>query len=207
MIEKSLFREINKSVSGQEVVKMLGIECRNGFIHCPEHLDKHPSCKVYDDGYYCHTCQAHGDNVQLVALVKGISHTEALGLLNSYFNLGFDIEKRGRKKQCKVLEPNPRKILQEWHKTAISNLSLWCQRFVQIAVSGDESEFTTKCRIAFWDLDEVLNDIQCLTPEETKKLYGGIISFYDELSRKCNDIYRAGEHDTTECIRIALGKA
>ena len=45
MIEKSLFREINKSVSGQDVVKMLGIECRNGFIHCPEHLDKHPSCK------------------------------------------------------------------------------------------------------------------------------------------------------------------
>ena len=99
MIEKSLFREINKSVSGQEVVKMLGIECRNGFIHCPEHLDKHPSCKVYDDGYYCHTCQAHGDNVQLVALVKGVSNAEALGLLNSYFNLGFDIEKRGRKKQ------------------------------------------------------------------------------------------------------------
>lgn len=42
---------------------------RAGFINCPHHAEKTPSCKVHESWYYCHGCGANGDSIGLIAAI------------------------------------------------------------------------------------------------------------------------------------------
>ena len=48
---------------------------------CPFHGEKSPSFYVYDDGYHCFGCGAHGDAIAFVMQSQGMSFTEAVGQL------------------------------------------------------------------------------------------------------------------------------
>ena len=60
---------------------------------CPFHRERHPSCKLYADHYYCFGCQAHGDVIKLVQELFSLSAIEAVKQINSDFALGLDIDK------------------------------------------------------------------------------------------------------------------
>lgn len=54
-----------------QVVGWLHLEPdRNGFIRCPVHEDKTPSCQLHEDWWYCFACQASGDSLGLIAAVQ-----------------------------------------------------------------------------------------------------------------------------------------
>ena len=48
---------------------------------CPFHGEKTPSFYVYEDGYHCFGCGAHGDAIGFVMQTEGRSFPEAVGLL------------------------------------------------------------------------------------------------------------------------------
>jgi DNA primase len=50
---------------------------------CPFHHEKTPSFYVYDDGYHCFGCGAHGDAIDFVMAAQGICFQEAFRLLRS----------------------------------------------------------------------------------------------------------------------------
>ena len=48
---------------------------------CPFHNEKSPSFHVYDDGYHCFGCGAHGDAISFVMQTQGLGFIEAIGQL------------------------------------------------------------------------------------------------------------------------------
>jgi hypothetical protein len=56
-----------------EYLKNKGIEPNyNGFIHCPWHEDKNPSCKVNDEYLYCFACNEGGDIYKVAAALLSV---------------------------------------------------------------------------------------------------------------------------------------
>jgi DNA primase len=58
---------------------------------CPFHGEKSPSFYVYDDGYHCFGCGAHGDAISFVMQNQGLSFMEAVGQLAA--EAGLDVPK------------------------------------------------------------------------------------------------------------------
>src|SRR5260370_33707681 len=48
---------------------------------CPFHNEKSPSFYVYEDGYHCFGCGAHGDAMGFVMQSQGLGFMEAVSLL------------------------------------------------------------------------------------------------------------------------------
>ena len=55
--------EIKQTYSMRSIVERYGIKVkRDGMCSCPFHgADNNPSMKIYEDSFYCFTCNAHGD--------------------------------------------------------------------------------------------------------------------------------------------------
>lgn len=68
---------IKTVVPMQAVLEAYGIKVQRGTALCPFHADKHPSMKVYRDGYMCFACGNGGDAITFVARHDGVSNAEA----------------------------------------------------------------------------------------------------------------------------------
>lgn len=68
---------IKAAVPMQAVLEAYGIKVQRGTALCPFHSDKHPSMKVYKDGYYCFSCGNGGDAIKFVARMESISNAQA----------------------------------------------------------------------------------------------------------------------------------
>src|SRR6195952_514913 len=58
---------------------------------CPFHGEKSPSFYVYDDGYHCFGCGAHGDAISFVMQTQGLIFMEAVKLLAA--EVGLEVPK------------------------------------------------------------------------------------------------------------------
>ena len=74
----NIFTDVKEAVSAKEVASFYGLRVNSrGFCLCPFHPDKHPSMKVDNNHYHCFGCGAHGDAVNLVAGLYGLSQYES----------------------------------------------------------------------------------------------------------------------------------
>ena len=90
----TIFDDIKELVDVPTAARSYGIEVHRGNMAlCPFHRERHPSCKLYEDHYYCFGCQAHGDVIKLVQELFGLKPIEAVKQLNSDFGLGLDLDK------------------------------------------------------------------------------------------------------------------
>ena len=90
----TIFDDIKELVDVPTAARSYGVEVHRGNMAlCPFHRERHPSCKLYEDHYYCFGCQAHGDVIRLVQELFGLSAIEAVKQLNSDFALGLDVDK------------------------------------------------------------------------------------------------------------------
>ena len=90
----TIFDEVKSLVDVPTAARSYGVEVHRGNMAlCPFHRERHPSCKLYEDHYYCFGCQAHGDVIKLVQELFGLSPIEAVKQLNSDFALGLDVDK------------------------------------------------------------------------------------------------------------------
>lgn len=92
-VSEHLFSELRERLSPAEVAQEYGYAAdRAGMISCPFHgEDRHPSMKVYPDGFHCFTCRWHGDVVRFVSELTGCKPMEAARELNDRFSLGLTI--------------------------------------------------------------------------------------------------------------------
>ena len=78
--------EIKETVSMRDVIEKYGVKVgRNGMCCCPIHNEKHPSMKVYADGYKCFACGSGGDIFQFVQDMEGCSFKEAFTILGGTY--------------------------------------------------------------------------------------------------------------------------
>ena len=90
----TIFEEVKELVDVPTAARHYGVEVHRGNMAlCPFHRERHPSCKLYTDHYYCFGCQAHGDVIKLVQELFGLKPIEAVKQLNSDFALGLDVDK------------------------------------------------------------------------------------------------------------------
>lgn len=90
----TIFDEVKFLVDVPTAARSYGVEVHRGNMAlCPFHRERHPSCKLYADHYYCFGCQAHGDVIKLVQELFSLSAIEAVKQLNSDFALGLDVDK------------------------------------------------------------------------------------------------------------------
>ena len=90
----TIFDDIKDLVDVPTAARSYGVEVHRGnMVLCPFHRERHPSCKLYEDHYYCFGCQAHGDVIRLVQELFGLSAIEAVKQINSDFALGLDLDK------------------------------------------------------------------------------------------------------------------
>ena len=90
----TVFDEVKDLVDVPTAARSYGVEVHRGNMAlCPFHRERHPSCKLYEDHYYCFGCQAHGDVIRLVQELFGLKPIEAVKQLNSDFALGLDVDK------------------------------------------------------------------------------------------------------------------
>lgn len=76
-----------KRIPMREIVERYGFTPnRAGFIHCPFHQgDKGASLKVYARDWHCHACGAHGDQIDFVRRMDGLSFKEAFVALGGTY--------------------------------------------------------------------------------------------------------------------------
>lgn len=90
----TIFEEVKELLDVPTAARHYGVEVHRGNMAlCPFHRERHPSCKLYADHYYCFGCQAHGDVIKLVQELFGLKPIEAVKQLNSDFALGLDVDK------------------------------------------------------------------------------------------------------------------
>ncbi|MFQ6041402.1 MAG: CHC2 zinc finger domain-containing protein, partial [Candidatus Poribacteria bacterium] len=58
----------------------------SGKVNCPFHIDRNPSCQIYDDGFYCFGCGKGGSAIDYVMLKEGVSFWEAFKTLCAMYN-------------------------------------------------------------------------------------------------------------------------
>lgn len=78
---------IKQVVRMPDVVERYGVRVTRGMCCCPFHGDKHPSMKIYPDGYHCFACGAHGDVISWVMEMDKISFPAACERLCEIFSL------------------------------------------------------------------------------------------------------------------------
>ena len=54
------------------------IKTKNGYAVCPFHDDKTPSMDVRKNFYYCYGCGAHGNSIDLVRHLEGLTFPQAV---------------------------------------------------------------------------------------------------------------------------------
>ncbi len=90
----TIFDDIKELVDVPTAARSYGVEVHRGNMAlCPFHRERHPSCKLYADHYYCFGCQAHGAVIKLVQELFGLRAIEAVKQINSDFALGLDLDK------------------------------------------------------------------------------------------------------------------
>lgn len=87
------FKEIRQAVFLPEAAGYYGIKTNgSGMCRCPFHDDRHPSMKLYKDHYYCFGCGAHGDVIDLVGRLFGLTALQAAEKLILDFSLDIPID-------------------------------------------------------------------------------------------------------------------
>ena len=90
----TIFDEVKELVDVGAAARSYGVEVHRGNMAlCPFHRERNPSCKLYEDHYYCFGCQAHVDVIKLVQELFGLTPIGAVRQINSYFALSLDVDK------------------------------------------------------------------------------------------------------------------
>lgn len=110
------FDAIKAAVSMEEVLADYSITPRRGWAVCPLHADRHPSLKVYPNGYYCFACGSGGDVITFVARMEDVGNAQAAALIMARHGLGYAVtdtaaqqRRREEKQRREALEQRVRR--------------------------------------------------------------------------------------------------
>lgn len=105
MIASEIAVIIKERVTAHSVAEKLGLNPnRAGFVCCPFHHEKTPSCKVRNNerGFVCFGCGEKGSVIDFVQRFLGIGFVEACEWIDSAFCLGIGIGKPATMREKKA---------------------------------------------------------------------------------------------------------
>lgn len=135
MYQMNLFQEVKSRLSMRETAEIYGYTPnRSGFLCCPFHGEKTASLKLYNDSFHCYGCHKHGDMIDFVAELKGLSKIDAARELA--VSCGIQMEERRREnRKPKVTKAQLRQFYQAWENRAF--LILRNYRFMLLGFKED----------------------------------------------------------------------
>ena len=127
--------EIKQQYSMRDIVEQYGFKVnRAGFIHCPFHkIDKGASLKVYQDSFYCFSCQKSGDIFSFVQQIDQVDFKTAFQSLGGTyekptFESQLAIYRAQKKKEQRIKEEEKLKRRRELNNTLIDVYRYWMNR-------------------------------------------------------------------------------
>lgn len=90
--------EIKQTVTMHDVLRRYGVTVRNNMCCCPIHDEKHPSMKVFKDGYKCFACNSNGD------IFHFVMEMEKCDFKTAYLALGGTYEEHANKRQHELVK-------------------------------------------------------------------------------------------------------
>jgi len=83
----TIYKRIKDTVTALDAAQMYGLNVRsNGMTNCPFHEDHNPSLKL-DRHFYCFGCHVHGDVIDFVSRLFGISRYDAAQRIAADFGI------------------------------------------------------------------------------------------------------------------------
>lgn len=138
------FETIKEMVSVRQAAEHYGLTVdHSNMCRCLFHADNTPSMKIYEKNYHCFGCGAHGDVINLVAHLLGLSQIEAARHINDDLHLGLDMDKPVSGREITVIHNKRKEAADyaEWEHNAWTALSeyykLLCQWREEYAPESD----------------------------------------------------------------------
>lgn len=79
--------KIKSAVSMLDLAERYGVTVRRGMCCCPFHGERHPSMKLYKDGFHCFACGAHGDVISWVMQFDSVGFNAACERLSEWYGI------------------------------------------------------------------------------------------------------------------------
>jgi len=90
----TIYETIKATVPVRQAARHYGLKVnRSGMACCPFHNDRHPSMKLNEDYYYCFSCGAIGDVIDITAKLTGLGNYEAAQRIAADFGISNDPER------------------------------------------------------------------------------------------------------------------
>ena len=118
----TLFKLVKQKISVSDAAEHYGLQVsRNGMTCCPFHDDRHPSMKLNERYFYCFSCGATGDVIDLVARLFDLSSYETAQKLA--YDFGIDPDKP----PAAIALPKPeRPLLKAYRQEEVRCLRVLC---------------------------------------------------------------------------------
>ena len=118
----TLFELVKQKISVSDAAEHYGLQVsRNGMTCCPFHDDQYPSMKLNERYFYCFSCGATGDVIDLVARLFDLSSYEAAQKLAQDFGIDPD------KPPAAAVLPKPeRPLLTAYRQEEVRCLRVLC---------------------------------------------------------------------------------
>lgn len=129
MLSSDIAAIIKERVTAFQVAEKFGLEPnRAGFVCCPFHNEKTPSCKVRnnDRGFVCFGCGEKGSVIDFVQKLYGIGFIEACERIDSDFALGLGIGKPATMREKKAALRRKRELQDARDKKDRAESDYWC---------------------------------------------------------------------------------
>lgn len=171
----NVFVEVKDRVTMAAVLQHFGLKTdRRGNILCPFHADHKPSCKIYENSFYCWACGAGGDVINFTARYLNIPNKGAAEYLAGTFGIITDAPETLRQqaeRQKREQEHRKQKEWEAWKAYAFKVLTtyqalLWAGR----RSNDTDNLWWVKCHQKDCIIEYYLD---CLeeNPEEFYKIY------------------------------------
>ena len=117
-----IFTTVKAAVTVRQAAEHYGLQVsRNGMTFCPFHDDRHPSMKLNERYFYCFSCGATGDVIDLVARLFDLSSYKAAQKLA--YDFGIDPDKP----PAAIALPKPeRPLLKAYRQEEVRCLRVLC---------------------------------------------------------------------------------
>lgn len=100
MTPTEICQNIRQLVPMKEAVEFYGFPVnRTGFISCPFHGEKTPSCKIYETSFNCFGCGAGGDIIDFVRGLYSLDFKAAVTRINCDFGLDLPLKREPTKEE------------------------------------------------------------------------------------------------------------
>lgn len=124
--------EIKAQTTMHDVLSMYGLKTnRSGMCSCPFHgRDRHPSMKIFKDGYKCFTCGEDGDIFKFVQQMDNCSFKDAFIRLGGTYKDSTDLKRLRNQKKFERIRN--KKAQQEKNEETLKKEILWAMRNLEI---------------------------------------------------------------------------